>query len=388
MTPYFPTAGLHRCFREFLKFAAAAVVLSGCGTTEETAIGPDDGVSPAVAASRRESADDVARFLAGLEGETAGPLASLRETPGWDAHRSRMRILWQKHKEYRGTEIGSWSRRELRDLQHPDFVFYPFSGPDFLFAETLFPGAGKYVLVGLEKIDPLPSLTGIEPQEVTQGLDGVGASMQDFLIFSYFQTKNMRSNLGKTRFQGVLPVLYTFLALTEHTVDRVERVGLDANGNLFQSSGGNGVHIAFHSQRGARKDLYYFQENLADSNLISNRRLPAFLKSQGHPVTFIKSASYLMHEGGFSAIRQYILKDSVAVVQDPSGVPFRYFTAPEWRVNLYGSYRGPIDVFSEHRQEDLLSAYRGGKYPAGRIKFGMGYGLNAMETSLIVARRE
>lgn len=334
--------------------------------------------------------NDSARYFAGLDGRSDSSLEYLRHTIEWQQHQYRMRNLWNTHTNRRAREIDEWTRRELRDLQHRAVVFYPFGGPDFLYAHAYFPNASRYILVGLEPINTVPPLTTIAGTEIITVLNGLYESVDDALTYGYFQTKEMRTDLKRTRFSGVLPVLYTFLALTGNRIELIEPIGLDASGNRYVRSGGShaapGVRIVFRSALGGRKELYYFQEDLSDGNLRSDRRLLAFVRSGGSPVTYLKSASYLLHGSRFSVMRDFILRDSHAIVQDPSGIPFRYF-APPWQVYLYGNYQGPIDLFSEHYQRDLAAAFQGGQYPIGPLNFGAGYNLNKGWSSLLVARR-
>jgi hypothetical protein len=132
--------------------------------------------------------------------------------------------------------------------------------------------------------------------------------------------------------------------------------------------------------------VYYFQQNLADGGL--SGRFLAFSNSLGHPVTFIKSASYLMHGGGFSKIRTHILDQSAAIVQTPSGIPFRYFDTQRWNIRLYGSYVRTLDMFREYYQPDLAAAFTNGMYRVEPINFGMGYVFYEGESSFLVATRK
>lgn len=334
--------------------------------------------------------NDSARYFAGLDGRSDSPLEYLRHTIEWDQHQYRMRNLWNTHTQTRGRQIQDWTRRELRDLQHRPVVFYPFGGPDFLYVNAYFPDASRYILVGLEPIDSVPPLTSIAGTEIITVLNGLYESIDSALTYGYFQTKEMRTELQRTRFSGVLPVFYTLLALTGNRIELIEPIGLDAGGNTYVRGGGShaapGVRIVFRPALGGSKELYYFQEDLSDVNLSSDRRVLAFVRSGGKPVTYLKSASYLLHGSGFSVIRSALLNESQAIVQDPSGIPFRYFTAP-WQVYLYGNYVGPIDIFSEYYQADLAGAFQGGRFPIGPLKFGAGYNLNAGRSSLLVARR-
>jgi hypothetical protein len=94
-----------------------------------------------------------------------------------------------------------------------------------------------------------------------------------------------------------------------------------------------------------------------------------------------------MHYDSFTKIRNFILSDSRAVLQDPSGIPFSYLADGGWNIQLYGNYVGPLDIFSEHSQPDLKEAYRSGNYPVTPLKYGVGYLRSSSNASLIWARK-
>ncbi len=86
--------------------------------------------------------------------------------------------------------------------------------------------------------------------------------------------------------------------------------------------------------------------------------------------TFIKAASYLMHLRYFSSIRQIILTKSASILQDDSGIPFRFYDSPEWTVTLYGTYTGPVRLFRNYPDEDLKKAYAAGNAEPLDIRLG------------------
>ena len=87
-----------------------------------------------------------------------------------------------------------------------------------------------------------------------------------------------------------------------------------------------GVRIVFTSPGSTENQtLYYFQFNLANVSLDRNQQFVSFLKSFGPITTFTKAASYLMFKPHFSAVRQFILDQSLYVLQGDSGIPLRYF---------------------------------------------------------------
>ncbi|MFV1995260.1 MAG: hypothetical protein ACC661_07470 [Verrucomicrobiales bacterium] len=335
--------------------------------------------------------DDQALFLAGMG--SGGFLAAQRESMGWETHRIRMERMWERYEEIRGDHVRFWSRSQLGDLRRSGVIFYPFSGADFLYANAMFPDASTYLMCGLESCEMLPDLARLSPREIAIGLDGIYHSLDSVLYFSYFLTKEMRVDFSRTRLRGVVPPLLVFLARSGHRIESIRAVGLDRAGKLVSRSadagaGAPGIHIVARAPGGKEKNIYYFQENLGDGNLARDRRLFSFAASRGPAVTYLKSASYLMHEPGFSLIRDHIVERSAAVVQDPSGIPFRYFPGVNWDLSLYGDYVGTLDIFSQHHQPDLAAAYRSCVNHVEAMPFGIGYMSVPGRSSMLVARRK
>lgn len=330
--------------------------------------------------------NDTARVLAGME-PSSGRGHDIRSSTQWQNHKAKMDELWKNFEWRHAQPIGNWAGSQINDLRSASAVFYPFSGPDVLFAHHFFPSAETLVLCGLEPCEPLPPLTGLSEGEIAQGLDGLATSLNTVMQFSFFITKDMRQDLVSTRFRGVLPVMLAFLSRTGHSVESVEQVRLSAEGVPVLAAGGNGVMIRARTGWGAPKRVFYFRQDLSDSGTSAGSPLLRFVSSMGQPPAFVKSASYLMHEGGFGNIRRYLQQSCSAIVQDPSGVPYRELLASGHDLRLYGNYQGTIDMFSEHQQPDLIQAYASGQHAAQPIGFGVGYVFNADRTCLMVARR-
>lgn len=333
--------------------------------------------------------NDAARFLAGMEAlggkETFG---RLRGTMQWRNHAARMNGLWAAFMGRHGQPVAAWARSEIGDLRSAGAVFYPFSGPDFLFADLLFPHAETYLLCGLEPCEALPQWNTLGADDIAEGCDGLYASLDTVLQYSYFITKEMRTDLQATRFKGVLPVFLVFLARTGHIVESVDAVRLDGNGVpvLIPSAGTTpGLQIRFRGSGGSKR-IFYFAQNLANDSLKPGGPFLRFAASLGRPAAMAKSASYLMHEGNFSNIRNFLLTNCRGIVQDPSGVPYRSFVERGWKLSLYGNYLGTGEPFLQYPQDDLIRAYQQGGSRIPAISFGIGYLTDPRTTCLMVGR--
>jgi hypothetical protein len=333
--------------------------------------------------TQSSSINNIARLFAGMDG---GGLSNVRGSSAWASHKVRMDHLWATHQNAHRAPLQTWASSEIGDVQGANALFYPFSGPDFLFASAICPSAETYVLVGLEPAEPLPRLESLSQAEIERGLYGLHNSVSTIMTSSYFITTEMKNDLVATRFRGVLPIILAFMARTGHSIESVDTVRLDGAGNvtLAGSSGNTGLMIRCRNGFGGSKRVFYFRQDLSNGG--GAGPLLNYVSRLGRIPAFMKSASYLMHESGFSGIRDFILRHSSVIVQDPSGIPYREFNRQGWELNLYGNHRGTLSIFSGCQQPDLTAAYSSGRHPVKPLNFGIGYLMNPETTCLMVGR--
>lgn len=359
------------------------------------AMSPEDGVTLFEAPtefnvpSGNVSINDTARLFAGLPAAGSDVFSSLRSSATWAEHQRKMDAMWATFEARHAGPIRAWAQTEIPDLQRAAGLFYPFSGPDFLFAHTFFPKVDTIILCGLEPCEPLPPLHQLTPDELANGLDGLITSVSSAMQFSFFITKDMRRDLVSTRFRGVLPLILSFMARTGHQIESIDLVQLDAAGNpiILRGTQSPGLMIRAYGPAGNMRRVFYFRQDLADQSLKPGHPLLQFASSMGNPPAFVKSASYLMHESYFSTIRNYLTTQCRGVVQDPSGIPYANLLSAGLDLRLYGNYSGTLDIFSNRQQPDLIQAYREGRHNAQPLSFGIGYMYSPERTSLMVARR-
>jgi len=319
------------------------------------------------------SPNAAARFLAGM---STNSRRDFQKSAEWKNHQHQMDERWRRA-EGRLSHIRGFRRSELGSAGS-SHVFYPFGGPDFLYADAFFPGAKTYALAGLEPIGSIPDLSSLTETQIATSLRGVQTSISSSLDYSYFLTKDMRLDLARTNLKGVLPVLYVYLARTGHRIQSVDYVHIDSGGSIASGHSGSAPGVRL---RCSGCTVYYFRTNLSNSG---SGRYQRYMARNAPGTTFIKSASYLMHGGSFSNIRGAIMKNSKAVLQDASGIPYRYYKSAGWETELYGNYVRTLDMFSSYYQSDLRAAYASGSPKP--VRFGVGYTFNPAETCLILAK--
>ena len=207
------------------------------------------------------------------------------------------------------------------------------------------------------------------------------------LSFSFFITKDMKTDLQNTRLSGTLPLLYVFLERAGCKLDTVELVGLDKAGALTKGKASTpGVKITFFGPSGAQQTLYlHFETDLSNEGIKSQPGFLKFCENLGPGHSLVKAASYLMHLSDFTTVRDFLLTHSDTIVQDDSGIPVKDFDAKKWVLRYFGNYPGPIDIFKQHTQPDLAMAYNRSHPPS--LPFGFGYRWHPSQSSLILATR-
>ena len=373
--------------RTMALFSACAFAVSSCRNPETP---PGTEVKKAltvqtatVVSGKVSSLNDTARFLAGMPGGGDSPLLHVRGTEHWQRYSRNMDELWRRFAVMRQPRIASFSRSQLGGLRNAHTLWYPFSGPDVLFAEAFFPGSRNCLLSGLEGSEMLPDLRALTPPEIDTALDGLYSSLTTSLNCSFFITADMRVDLQRTRLKGTLPIVLVFLARLGYNVESVAPVSLDGGGNVVSGHPGGWPGYLV---RAAGKNIYYFTGNIADFSLRSDSRYLTFVSRFGPVVTYLKSASYLMHTDEFQTIRDAILRQSVAVLEDDSGMPLSAFDN-SWDLQFYGRYSGVLDIFKSYYQPKLAEIFNAGGGNVHHIDFGVGYKFEAGESALILARK-
>jgi hypothetical protein len=329
------------------------------------------------------TADDTAKFLAGMMPSADSPLIPLTKEPAWQRHARFFDNAFGQLEQRQLTKIRAWSDSHLAAPKPT--MFYMFSGPDFLYANAFYPKATTYVLSALEPVGQVPDLTRLPRGALGAALYNVEHSLGSILSFSFFITKQMKTDLRAGQISGTLPILYVFLARSGKTIKGVTPISLDPEGQVKTGNEGGpnaprGARITFAGSDGAEKTLYYFSTDLSNAGIRSSGFLK-FCSTLAPGNSLIKSASYLLHSGNFTTVRDYILANSATIIQDDSGVPLQYYSAKQWRFFPFGRYLGPIGEFPGRFQQSYADLFR----RAEPLNFGIGYRWRTNESNLLLS---
>jgi hypothetical protein len=367
--------------------------LCACGTGPKT-VAQEQAQTPKGDTVWSRDANDVGRFIAGMPGNDGSPFKGDESNPVWQAHQRELDHAWGRAEKELFAGIRQFQSTELNGspiVGRP--VFYPFSGPDTLTPTLYFPGSPEYIMVALEPAGTLPSAEQIHGKLSAQYLAALRGTVGDILGRSFFITRQMDSQFRGQVTDGLLVPILHLLVRSGHVIHGIEYVRVDENGAVVKRPVGKavegqypnkGVEIEFEKADSGRiQKLFYFSLNLADEKFAFNTGFRKFIADRRDSDSMLKATSYMTHHKNFSVIREVLLQESHAVLQDDSGLPYKSFVTGAWNVQLYGDYEKPYGSFSWLEQPDLRSAYNAGNTKP--LPMHIGYGYRRITSNLLLA---
>ncbi len=359
-----------------------------CALFTACAAGAVFAASPATGPIReapQQQLDSVVRLLAGLEPDPVH--AELAATRAWQDHSKALQKSWGQARDGQLAAMKNW-RNAVLPAQCPvsQTLLYPFSGPDFLNAWTLFADCDTFVFFGLEPVGTVPDPLQMAPAEFAKLLTETRRAMINLFVRNYFVTTTMHKDFRSSQLHGMLPVLMMSMALAG------AKVVATGPSPLPQVKGRkhdlNGVTIDFRGPGSAKtKRLIYFSLDASNQGLADYPQFSEYLGKLAPTTTLIKSASYLLHITEFQRIRETLLEASTFLLQDDTGLPYATLLKHGWQMRVYGSYGIPIEPFANKYQRALADAYAAGKPAALPFRFGYQRDRAQNYSSLMIGRR-
>ncbi len=292
----------------------------------------------------------------------------------WARHAELMEDIWARVEERHLGPMRSWAETELDLADTTAPLYYPFSGPDLPSALQFFPAASSYVLVGLEPPGRIPDLEGFGGDALATELERLRDGLKNLAEAGYFVTKRMETDFVAPQLEGLLPMLYIFLARAGLTPKSVGFIRLDDQGTaipLEAATERSATAVRIELGDGDNKTsrwLYYFSRDLSNSGLASTPAFVAFLRRLGAFNVYMKSASYLLHMQGFTAHKEFLTAHAGTVLQDDSGIPLRDLPSTLWHRRYFGTYTRTLPSYREWFQEDLKAVFeQAGSLSSGNL---------------------
>jgi len=270
---------------------------------------------------------------------------------------------------------------------------YPFAGPDILNALLFFPECKRYVMFGLEQTGSLPPIDQLPSDRLARLLEETRQALNDLLERNYFITSHMMKETAAQELRGTLPLMAVILVRMNAQIISARQMEIADDGQLTPPTPPTkerrpvpALEVVFARPGGQWQTIVYFRAQAQDAVVKRRPGVLTFL-NQGAPyLTFLKSASYLLHDDAFAVVRDLVLKNSRLVLEDDSGIPLRFLKAPEWSVAFFGKYDRPVKDFNYGFQPDMAAAYADERL-VKPLPFSFGYHWRDGASSVLLAVR-
>ena len=164
--------------------------------------------------------DSINASAAGLGGKAGS--GSWTSTKEWQEYQQDLDHKWSYLNRIRLNAMKTWGGSALGGLRDKTgTVYYPFSGPDALYVDTLFPDSKIVIMAGLEPVGTMPDLAKLEKDgRLGPYLEDVQKSLYTILTASFFKTKDMKNDFNNNLVDGLMPAMIVFLARQGYRTSR------------------------------------------------------------------------------------------------------------------------------------------------------------------------
>lgn len=339
----------------------------------------------------------VTPFKNAVAGETTPQQAALYfaglDAPAADAERKlfqeQSKRAWTNYEKQVGQPLLTWAKQEVA-YRGGDTVFYPFSGPDFLTVERIYPNAGRYILVALQNARQPTYPEKMDEKQRHAFVEKLGAAWKKFGRLGYFRTEDLdEDQRDKTSSLGVTTILMAFAARLGYEVVEVTPLGFNAIKGEWEplpvSEPWKSMRLSLQKD-GRKVVLDYLSMDLSDDGMRAQKSQRAWMNLMAGKPTLLKAASHLLQEPYFKILRNMLTSASPIVVQDETGLDYKNLSKIG-AVRLYGNFTQPHGLFKSTTQPALAAAYKAEKSP-GKLPFAFSYLKKSENRSIQIARRQ
>jgi len=341
------------------------------------------------AAAPQVPVGEMARIVAGLQPDPAGFEPAARTQ--FPAFARDVSTQWDSYREKIGVPMANWACSEV-ESNAGETIFYPFSGPDLSSVNQLYPLAGRYIMVAMQRAGLPPSLDRQAPHDLKRILSAYRDRWRFFARTGFYRTNDLEDFASRREITvSVTSQLMAFAARLGYEVESVEPVQISPDGkdlvrvteDISQVSAWNSARLTL-VKNGRRVLLDYVRMDLSDGVIVKHPANKAFIEQASANRTLVKAASHLLQRSYFTILRSAILKNAPSVIQDETGIEYAAL-AGVFKTKLYGSFVKPHNLFQTSMQKSLALAYQNAR-DVKPLSFRLGYDKTA-GSSVVVASR-
>ena len=327
---------------------------------------------------------NLSKFISGSPISEDSPFFNLSGLPFYKSYSIALNKLWATIDSENLKPIQKWENENLSlHSKNIKEVFYPFSGADFVNLYGFYPNSKKYLMVALENPGKISDPISITTDQMKKALQSLKILISEISERNYFRRRIMKQEFKNPHFSGVLPALLIFMTRMGLEVEEIANIEIDENGNEIQSRENlmatkkcNGVKIHFFDPKtNTSKELTYLSVMLGENSHEKITPEGNYFQKLKDFAVLMKSAEYLFFRINLNGFRDMLIQKSNIILQDDSGIPFNYFSANEWKINLFGKYTKPALLTGVPLQPVQTLLKDKFKSESSPLNFSYGYGI-------------
>jgi len=254
----------------------------------------------------------------------------------------------------------------VRPATAPTTVVYPFGGGDLAGALATYPDAREVTTISLEHAGDPTRLATLTKAQLKNALSAYRAASAGLLSLNDSTSENMRK-LERGGIPGQLSFHITGMTAHGYEPVALKYVTLGPDGKIHyltkaevdalapkkakKKKGGwvdtdfseafTHMELSFRKAGDAKAPVIvhrHFAWNLAN-NGFTGSALEKHLLAKGKVSALTKAASYLLWNGGFSGIRDYLLANMAWMASDSTGIPNRFAKKAGFTQITYGTFK-------------------------------------------------
>ncbi len=258
------------------------------------------------------------------------------------ALRRQMRYFREHHAKRVQRFMAKWRPDNL-----PHTVVYPFGGGDLITALLTYPDATDITTISLEHPGDPRRLHDLSSEDLAANLELYNLVAGELIRNRDSSSKNMRL-MERGPIPGQLGLFMLALAIMDYEPVSLRFFRIEPDGSLHYytedeidaldhtqaakleerwintdySVAFQNMELAFRRRGAGPEDPIMIHRHIAwnlDNEHFGGSPLEKFLQKKGKVASMTKAASYLLWTGNFSAIRDYMLGNSVFIVSDATG---------------------------------------------------------------------
>ncbi|HWU88062.1 MAG TPA: hypothetical protein VN253_12335 [Kofleriaceae bacterium] len=301
----------------------------------------------------------------------------------------------------------------VRPATIPATVIYPFGGGDLVSALVTYPDAREITTISLEHAGDPTRLAGMtDKKRLAAALAAYRDAINGLLTLNDSTSENMRKlekggipgqlsfHLTGMAVMGYEPVSLRFFQLKDDgAIAYLSQAEVDALSPTKAKKVKHGWVDTDFSEAYTHMELTFRKAGDPKAPVIVHRHIAAnladkpfkggalekHLLAKGKVAAITKAASFLIWEGGFSAIRDYLLANMVWMASDATGIAPRYARKAGFKQITYGSFKGPfLPEANADVAEEMVKLWS--SQPARKLGFRYGYVDSELAVHLMITQ--